>query len=407
MARGGSTNATAGRPRNSPTATATRRSCRICGMCGVADECIARGRWPRAARATREEGGTPMTAGFHGRKISAGAKLLATGCAVGLLCCRTPAAAQAPGRVAIPIRQAVNSRGSVRFFVPITIGDEAPLDAMIDTGSPGLRVLRTALTAQAQIWPTGRPSRAHYTSGVMATGTVGMATIRFAAGAIGSSIPIEVVTQIRCTSGKPNCRGGQLSLDEFGFGGSGAAEEGFRAIIGISPAVEHGRRPDIPNPLEALGIERWIVELPHPGDHEPGRLILNPDKTDITGFEMFRTVDPGHGRIRGCIVNRDRHTRLCGPSILDTGADSIRIESPWLERRRHWQPGTLVALSFGGALHSEFYVGDLAPVSNIILVPSHRRGPNRLFLGVIPYYFYSVLYDAGRHKIGLRPRPFR
>lgn len=44
------------------------------------------------------------------------------------------------------------------------------------------------------------------------------------------------------------------------------------AILGIGAPHGNGRR--LENPLHALGYSNWTVELPRPGDVEPGQLTL-------------------------------------------------------------------------------------------------------------------------------------
>jgi len=55
-----------------------------------------------------------------------------------------------------------------------------------------------------------------------------------------------------------------VSAAQYGIQGDGLPGEGFVAIMGVNM----GHDP-VPNPLIALGVKRWIVELPRPGETTP------------------------------------------------------------------------------------------------------------------------------------------
>ena len=49
-------------------------------------------------------------------------------------------------RVEVPIRQTKISDGVIRYSVPVSIDGGGPIDAELDTGSFGLRILERAVT---------------------------------------------------------------------------------------------------------------------------------------------------------------------------------------------------------------------------------------------------------------------
>src|SRR5207344_1514729 len=101
----------------------------------------------------------------------------------------------------------------------------------------------------------------------------------------------------------------------YGIASDGLPDEGFKAILGtdMAPAA-------VGNPLIAMGVRRWIVELPRPGEPGPGRLILNPDATDLAGFVMlplaasYAQIQGGgvHDALPGCLAHAASRTRVCG-----------------------------------------------------------------------------------------------
>jgi hypothetical protein len=51
-----------------------------------------------------------------------------------------PVPAVAAERVEVPLHQRVLSDGNIRYFVTLSVAGSRPLDAMLDTGSTGLRM---------------------------------------------------------------------------------------------------------------------------------------------------------------------------------------------------------------------------------------------------------------------------
>ena len=190
-------------------------------------------------------------------------------------------AAEPSERIDLPVFQHRLSNGDIRFYVRVRVGGGAPINAMLDTGSFGLRVLARAL-APTQYAPTAINRGYGYGSGVVLHGPLAQARITVGDAAIAAPISIQVVESVDCNARKPNCPAARLAPSDYGIGGDGLPREGFDAIMGISL-----RESDAPgaaiNPLVALG-KRWIVILPKPDERAPGRLIVNPSADDSARF---------------------------------------------------------------------------------------------------------------------------
>ena len=86
------------------------------------------------------------------------------------------------------------------------------------------------------------------------------------------------------------------------------------------------------NPLRFLGAQRWIVELPRPGEGN-GRLILNPTPQETEGYVMLPLAAPYaherggglHDAVPGCLVNAQVGGRACGVVLMDTGAPGLSV----------------------------------------------------------------------------------
>jgi hypothetical protein len=312
--------------------------------------------------------------------------------------------AQPASRVEIPIRQRVLPNGDIRYTVALTLGG-APIEAMLDTGSAGLRLLPGALPSGAYRL-TDRREDYGFTSGVRLTGWI--ATADAAMGDLAAPLRFEMVSTIGCKSDQPNCPASRVKPADYGLGGDGLPGQGFKAIIGVNM----GPAP-AGNPLAQLGAHDWIIRLPRPGETSPGALILNPTADDTAGFNRF-ALDPKfssmdgsfHDAIAGCLFNA-AHKSQCGPMLLDSGAPGFHLTLGQDAPRLDWAKGdtaTFGAFGENGAkLGVSFTVGAL-PGSQITQAPNKGNPRTRISAGNLPFFSFAVLYDPHAGVIGLKPR---
>ena len=315
-------------------------------------------------------------------------------------------AAQAPAaRAVLPIRAVTLSNGAVRYAVPIRIGGTA-LDAALDTGSTGLRVLPGALAPRdAQASET--PETYGYASGSRYEGLAGEATLGL--GALSGRAPIHLIRSIGCFARLPHCPASRTTLPHYGIASDGLPDEGFKAILGTD--MDRAR---IGNPLAAIGVRSWIVELPRPGRPGEGRLILNPTPAETAGFAMLPIVGPYaqisggglHDALPGCLIHGTE--RVCGPVLLDTGSSFMMVANgaagaPWPD------DGTASLEVYGAdgavAARAELSLGSREAATRLAWRSEPRAPRPSIFAGAAPYFAWSVLYDARRQAIGVRPRP--
>ena len=302
--------------------------------------------------------------------------------------------ALAADRVELPVRLVQLSDGTRRFGVPLTI-DGHPVEAGLDTGSTGLRVMARAMPGNTA---GGAPAHYGYGSGTQLDGPVVTSTVAF--GPLSGAIKVQRVDALSCLPGHSQCpvkRNGDLAT--FGIQGNGLPNEGFPAILGVNL-----RPAGAPNAFEALGARRWIVELPRPGDTAPGRIILNPDDADIAGFANYRLLDDDNS-LAACITGPAPLERVCGPATLDSGAPGLRVVEA--HGRAPIPNGTSVTIALGDAKSqttAALVTGQRDQASRLTLEQGPDSTQPKLFFGVAPYWRWSVLYDADAHTIGLKPR---
>jgi predicted aspartyl protease len=316
-------------------------------------------------------------------------------------------------RVEVPLEQRVLTDGTIRYFIDISLAGSAPIAAMVDTGSTGLRILPGAVTDTAFASISEKASVYGYGSGVRLTGVV--AAIGIGLGHITSAepIPVQLVRTIDCYPKQPHCPASRISQADYRLGGDGLARQGFEAIFGI----EMGAGP-VDNPLRRLGVKTWIVVLPRPGERRPGALILNPEDGETAGYTLF-PIDarlkklPGgataHDAIPSCIVVEKTEKRICGPTLLDTGAPGVSIASADAAERSGWRRGERIGIVFrnkeGAEVKSEFRAGAGAPSRIHASAPKNENQTDtRIAAGTLPYFLFSVLYDDERKLVGLRRR---
>jgi hypothetical protein len=302
-----------------------------------------------------------------------------------------PTAAQAQ-RVELPIHEVDLSDGVRRYGVTLQI-DGQPVEVGLDTGSVGLRVMPRALAA-ASDGAKGEHVDYSYGSGTQFEGQV--VRVPVAAGPVGGSIKIMRIDHLGCTRAKPDCAAADADPAKFGIQGDGLAGQGFAAILGVRL-----KRDTVDNTFVELGIKRWIVELPRPGN-PAGRLVLNPTDAEIAGYKRL-TVDD-NGTTGGCIVAAGSFGKICGRSFFDTGASGLRVFS--VRRFAPWPNGTAAAIAVGdGSAVASFdvQIGRRDQASGLFYISSSDAKP-RLSFGLAPYFRWSVLYDAGKHEIGVKDR---
>ena len=327
--------------------------------------------------------------------------------------CFGSSVAWAGERIEVPLEQRVLSDGNIRYFVTISLGGARRIAAMVDTGSTGLRILSRAIPDSAFASISEQPSVYGYGSGVRLTGVV--ANIGLGLGQLTGPqpVPVQLVRKVDCFPKQPHCPASRISETDYRIGGDGLPLQGFDAIFGISM----GSGP-VDNPLRRLGVKTWVVALPRPDDRRAGALILNPQGNEAAGYTFFPTqarlknLNGGaeaHDAIPGCIVVEKTGKRICGPTLLDTGAPGLSIASAKAQERSGWRPGERMAILFrnrqGGEVKAEFRAGAGKPSQIHASIPKNEKQTDaQISAGTLPYFLFSAIYDDERQLVGLKRR---
>lgn len=324
-----------------------------------------------------------------------------------------PAAAEGT-RVVVPIRRTVLPDGVVRYSVPVSVGGGAPIDALLDTGSFGLRILASALSPD-QYRATDTERRFPYGSGALLSGPIATATVRVGDAETAAPIGFQLVRSVGCTERMPNCPAGSVSAERYGIGGDGLADQGFKAILGTS-LLRAPAEVAANSPLPDLVDSSYLVILPRAGDDAPGELILNPAPEEAAGFALFRLepqADAGGGaapgwkdaRLPGC-ATQDRGRPKCAPTLLDTGAPGLAILTSDAKQRAAIGPGHAMAVEFDrdGAHAAASFTTDGGAASGVTTGPPRGDFGPRIIAGTAIVEAFALLYDVRAGTVGLKPR---
>ena len=273
--------------------------------------------------------------------------------------------------------------------------------AGLDSGSGGLRLLPDA---QHGLRPTEDPSQRtyRYAAGISITGPVALADVAF--GAVQGTIKVQAIQKVGCNRPDGPCAVGARPIGQYGFFSAKQPNRGFKAMLGAIPNPEGG----IVNPWMELGVRRWIISLPRPGEGRPGRLILNPTPADTAGFRPApSSVKPW--QLATCV---ERHgsqpRRVCGTNLLDTGAAG-QFQLVNAERDGGWTPGTPLVIDIGQGDPSDIRfgvrLGDERQGLKFAIGRNAQHPGIAVLSGAAVDYACDVMWDADRQQMLLRPRP--
>ncbi|WP_375382017.1 hypothetical protein [uncultured Sphingomonas sp.] len=309
-----------------------------------------------------------------------------------------PAGGAAPpttDRVELPVRLVMLSDGTPRFGVPMRIAGRE-VEAGLDTGSTGLRVMARALPVDARAG--GAAVHYSYGSGTVLNGPEVEVPVAFGDGAP-TAVRIQRVEHLSCIASRSHCPASRNDDPAtFGIQGNGLPNEGFAAILGVNLRPSHQ-----PNAFEATGVGRWIVELPVPGHTGAGRIILNPTAAETVGYRAMR-FDSDDNSLPGCIGGERPVGTICGPATIDSGAPGLRV----VQGTGHAPvpPGTTATIQIGSgksAVAWQVATERRDQGSHLSFEQRPDAASPRLFLGTAPYYRFSILFDADAHTIGFKP----
>ncbi|HEV2360661.1 MAG TPA: hypothetical protein VGS21_03055 [Acidimicrobiales bacterium] len=313
--------------------------------------------------------------------------------------------------ISIPIvdfgRQGVG--GGAFATVETGVGNVSGIQALVDTGSTGLRVFEDALQPldQSGVTLSKSPLTVTFGDGTIETGV--KATASFMVGGTQSSgeISFEVVQQASCAPGYPHCPGAN--------GAEALEQEEGAALIGIGL-----QGSDIPNPLLSLPGpygKSWSLAL----KSDMGVLTLGapPPARPLASFSILDEFSdyPDSGFVNACWTVTGVEPR-CLPTLFDSGTSfAVLFNGNLLPGvpSGPTDPGAIggaksvasglnvaAAASIGSKPFWRFTTGQEVAKNEVQQLPSDYDFVNT---GVAPFFDFLVTYAPQSGSIWLSGQP--
>jgi hypothetical protein len=224
-----------------------------------------------------------------------------------------------------------------------------------------------------------------------------------------AGVTIQAIDGLSCMVERPRCGLGDTPPGQFRIGGM-TPTDGFEAVLGIGL-----RYNSFGNPLAATASGQWIVILPRPGESGPGKLILNPSAEDKAGFTLFQLRLAGEAdasnigwldeELTACLISEASNLQWCGDAVLDTGAPNIYLHVEGQPPAWRFGEPMRVDLGLGERKLSFRYRMKQGPGADLFRTGLVGDDAEKVNLGILPYYYYAIYYDARAGMIGLKARP--
>ena len=208
----------------------------------------------------------------------------------------------------------------MRFSAEVKIGNSDPFEAMVDTGSSGLRVLPGVVDDSAFTTSTPVLVSASFHSGLALQGTMATGTVTLGGLTTPTAIPIMRVDVIGCTATDPDCDAAGQDISDYQMFGR------YRAILGLGMRTT-AASAGIGNPIAQLdGAPAFVVHATYDDDDS----VIDIAPTDTSAFRTasLPTLASGAALANGAPAWDDRTVaacvteptaQYCGGALLDTG----------------------------------------------------------------------------------------
>lgn len=295
-----------------------------------------------------------------------------------------------------------------RLIVPVQVGDAPPFDALLDTGSAGLRILPAAVSASAYI-ATDTQVTYGYGGDLTIYGIVALARVTLGTRNTPAPIPIMVITDSACPPGT-GCDPTQVLNAHF---------SGFSAILGVGMRTFPSDR-GIASPIAQLeGHPPFVVHVPG-AQSAKGVLRIGALPSDALAFATYNLPPLANGAplpdgtpswndvsVPTCVTVETMNSNYCLPSLWDTGAPFAYVSTPA-------EPAPYVTqLPLGSSVSIALGAGTSTPVSYAFLVgPAPAAGIDSILLepaqgqayvspGLGLFFRNDALFEPERGIVGL------
>lgn len=290
----------------------------------------------------------------------------------------------------IPLHVERADEGHARLGLPVQL-DGKPLYVALDTGTPGMRILKSALPG-SNYAQAGDVTSLSFANGSEVVGAA--VTLPFSvAGTKPAPIAAQAVDVVRCLPGAKRCVAMDGYTGEFGWAFSGIAGVGAD-LPGENCCTQ---------PLRALPGNLGQRYLVHSNFAKP-YLVLSPSSAitkDYTMLPMSASKDGATQWPTGCVRVADKMT-FCAPLVFATGTSGmIRIET---DKAPNWTGDDDVGKVLNqGNYEAAIGVGSWAHRYENAQVTIVKAKPdaNRIVVGLMAMQNINVLFDFPHGQLGL------
>ncbi|RFU49892.1 hypothetical protein D0B32_06390 [Paraburkholderia sp. DHOC27] len=295
--------------------------------------------------------------------------------------------------VLIPLHVERADEGHARLGLPVQL-DGKPVYMAFDTGTQGVRVLRTVLPATSYP-PAGADTSLTFANGAVVSGP----SVKLPVSVVGTKpvdMNVQAVNLVRCQRNQRHCLAMDGYTGEFGFA--------FSGIFGAG--AEQANDDCCTAPLRALPGNIGQRYLVHANFDKPF-VVITPSDAVTRNFTLVPMSAARNGATQwpvGCAQIGDK-MRFCAPVVFATGStEMIRVET---DKAPNWtgdgdendvlaQGNYDVALGIGGWTHR--YEGAQ------VTVAKGKPGANRIVIGLTAMQNLDVLLDFRNGQLGLHAK---
>ena len=220
---------------------------------------------------------------------------------------------------------------TLRFTVSVQVGDAPPFDALLDTGSGGLRLVPGAVPDSAFTQILSEQVQGVFGSSLAVNGRIAMATVNIGGLVTPAPIPVMHIDSFDCASADPSCNVDTEVMSHF---------SGFSAILGVGMR-NSDETPVVGNPIVQLtGQPPFIIEAP-PFPGGMGTLRISPAAAETTGFTPFQLASDtrelflanhtpawNDEEVPTCVNDKTNGMQYCAGGFYDTGTPFTIISLP-------------------------------------------------------------------------------
>lgn len=295
--------------------------------------------------------------------------------------------------------------------ITVRVGDDAPIDVVLDTGSVGLRLFSDLVPTGTGkgIHVTGQSDSVEYVDGTQFSGPVAQALVHVGKLTTTTVVPFQLVQSVTCDPTIPDC--------PASGGASQFQADGVDGIMGIGLSGPYPGDPTT-NPLLSLPApyrNSWSVAMQGGGRvlPAPGTLVLGAH--DPTAPAADFSLQQAGASVHGLQTWNDQFNLCwsvggissCELSVFDSGSDLTVLGGTGFASVPTNAPGQIATLTTGTAVQASqevdsnplwsFTSGDGA-MQTVIVEPS---GINWVNSGVQAFYSFTVTYDEVNGSIFL------